>query len=306
MTKHLILGSKGQVGTYVADEARKLGHEVIEYDIVMGKQFDLANADNGAELERLVDQSDFVHFLAYDVGGSTYLAKYQDSYEFVNNNVKIMQNTFEILKRTNKPFYFASSQMSNMYKSVYGRLKAVGEAYTAALPNGYNVQFWNVYGYETDPEKTHVITDFIRMALNEGKILIRTDGKEKRNFLYGSDAAVMLLNLANAITTTDENTKIVLDSAVLRWNGCIPIHGGSNNTADINYVAYSVVEAVAGNPRALPVYRTDKTDSIQATFNDPPGYSSWQESLLLGGRRFTSIADGVKKIVEIERNNAAK
>ena len=50
--------------------------------------------------------------------------------------------------------------MSNMSFSSYGILKKIGENLTSSL-GGLNVRFWNVYGYETDFEKSHVITDFI-------------------------------------------------------------------------------------------------------------------------------------------------
>ena len=304
--KHLILGSKGQVGTYVADVARAAGDEVIEWDLVMGKQYDLTKTDNLAELELRVEESDFVHFLAYDVGGSTYLAKYQQTYDFIDNNVKIMHNTFDVLKRTNKPFYFASSQMSNMYHSPYGRLKAVGEAYAEALPNGYNVKFWNVYGYETDPEKTHVITDFIRMALTDERILIRTDGSEVRNFLYGSDAAVMLLNLANTILSSDNDERIILEHALVKWKGFVPICSEPKNSISIKRLARIVSQAVSGSVDGIPIYASDKVDTVQKCSNEAQPYATWQESLLLRGRRFTSIEDGVKKLVEIESKHAAK
>jgi nucleoside-diphosphate-sugar epimerase len=51
------------------------------------------------------------------------------------------------------------------------------------------VRLWNVYGYET--ARTHVITDFIRMA-REGRIDMRTNGKESRQFLYADDCCKCL------------------------------------------------------------------------------------------------------------------
>jgi hypothetical protein len=108
------------------------------------------------ELEEKIIEADFVHFLAFDIGGSMYMAKYQNTFDFISNNIKIMNNTFDLLKKYNKPFIFASSQMSNMSYSTYGTLKAIGEKYTEAL-GGIIVKFWNVYGYETDMEKSHVI-----------------------------------------------------------------------------------------------------------------------------------------------------
>ena len=48
-------------------------------------------------LEKHIRAADFVFFLAFDVGGSRYLSKYQHTFEFLHNNVKLMSNTFELL-----------------------------------------------------------------------------------------------------------------------------------------------------------------------------------------------------------------
>ena len=58
-----------------------------------------------------------------------------------------MSNTFNLLKKYNKKFIFASSQMSNMDFSSYGVLKKIGEDITKSL-NCLYVKFWNVYGIE--------------------------------------------------------------------------------------------------------------------------------------------------------------
>jgi hypothetical protein len=60
-----------------------------------------------------------------------------------------MANVFGYLKKYNKRFVFASSQMSNMSYSPYGVLKNVGELYTKSL-NGLIVKFWNVYCVENE------------------------------------------------------------------------------------------------------------------------------------------------------------
>lgn len=192
--KHLVLGSEGQIGTHVTNYLKKKGEGVTHFDIVRTEDEDLRKYNNKLLLKE-VGNCDIVHFLAFDVGGSKYMEKYQDSYDFISNNVKIMNNVFDVLKSYKKPFIFASSQMSNMNHSVYGRLKSIGESYTKAL-NGLIVKFWNVYGYETDPEKSHVITDFIKKAKETGKIEMRTSGQEERQFLYGDDCAECLYILS--------------------------------------------------------------------------------------------------------------
>lgn len=194
--KHLVLGSEGLIGKAVCNELSSKDESFIRWDVKLGPKYDLLNSDNIGFLEDSIQECDFVHFLAFDVGGAKYLASKKNDFSYVDDNVTIMQTVFRLLKKYGKPFYFASSQMSNMTDSAYGQLKSVGEHYTNSL-YGINVRFWNVYGYESDPEKSHVITDFINMVLDEDRIICRTDGNEKRSFMHDSDAAVILTYIAS-------------------------------------------------------------------------------------------------------------
>jgi nucleoside-diphosphate-sugar epimerase len=195
MKKILILGSSGQIGAYLTEYLREKGHEVSEFDVVNGEEEDLTKIPN-SKLMHDIRLADFVFFLAFDVGGSRYLKKYQHTYEFINNNTRIMANVFQYLAEYRKPFVFASSQMSNMSYSPYGVLKRVGELYTQTL-GGLIVKFWNVYGVEKDPEKSHVITDFIRRGFEEGEFEMLTDGTEERQFLYAEDCCEGLETIMN-------------------------------------------------------------------------------------------------------------
>ena len=180
-----VLGSSGQIGAYLSEYLSKKGHIVREFDIVNGEHQDMTHIPN-VYLRNAIMESDFVFFLAFDVGGSRYLKKYQNTFDFVNNNTRLMANAFGLLQEYDKPFVFASSQMSNMSYSPYGTLKRVGELYTESL-GGLIVKFWNVYGIEKDHDKAHVITDFIRKGFEEGDFEMMTDGEEVRQFLYAED-----------------------------------------------------------------------------------------------------------------------
>jgi len=180
-----VLGSSGQIGAYLSEYLSKKGHIVREFDIVNGEHQDMTHIPN-VYLRNAIMESDFVFFLAFDVGGSRYLKKYQHTFDFVNNNTRLMANAFGLLQEYDKPFVFASSQMSNMSYSPYGTLKRVGELYTESL-GGLIVKFWNVYGIEKDHDKAHVITDFIRKGFEEGDFEMMTDGEEARQFLYAED-----------------------------------------------------------------------------------------------------------------------
>ena len=180
-----VLGSSGQIGAYLSEYLSKKGHIVREFDVINGSHQDMTHIPN-TYLRNAIMESDFVFFLAFDVGGSRYLKKYQHTFDFVNNNTRLMANAFGLLEQYEKPFVFASSQMSNMSYSPYGTLKRVGELYTESL-GGLIVKFWNVYGIEKDHDKAHVITDFIRKGFEEGDFEMMTDGEEVRQFLYAED-----------------------------------------------------------------------------------------------------------------------
>ena len=125
--KVLVLGSSGQVGAYLSEYLSKNGYEVLEFDIANDSSQDMTVIPNG-ELEAKIYMADFVYFLAFDVGGSHYLKKYQHTFKFIDNNTRLMANAFGLLEKYNKPFIFASSQMSNMSYSPYGVMKRVGES----------------------------------------------------------------------------------------------------------------------------------------------------------------------------------
>ena len=188
--KVLNLGSSGQIRAYLTEYLRNKGHEVIEYDKNLGARYNLT-AIPSTWLESCIKQADFVFFLAFDVGGSRYLKKYQHTFDFINNNTRLMANVFGLLEKYNKRFVFASSQMSNMSYSPYGVMKRVGELYTTSL-KGLIVKFWNVYGIEKDMDKAHVITDFIKKGFEQGDFEMMTDGTEERQFLYAEDCCEAL------------------------------------------------------------------------------------------------------------------
>ena len=222
----LILGSEGQIGGHLQDYLKvKKNYNVIKFDLILGKKFDLRNFNNYL-LEKQIKKSDFVFFLAFDVGGSRYLKRYQKTYNFLINNLLILGNVFRLLKKHKKKFVFASSQMSNMDFSSYGTLKRLGEDVTKSL-NAVYVKFWNVYGIEKDLAKSHVITDFILKALKEKQIKMLTRGSESREFLYADDCSEALGIIMNKFNffvkkrrelhlTTGKRTKIISIAKIIQ------------------------------------------------------------------------------------------
>lgn len=269
--KYLILGSSGQIGAALTEYLKNQKEEVIEYDITRSDKEDLRLYPNPL-LERLVESADFVFFLAFDVGGATYLKTYQKSYEFISNNTKIMNGTFEILKRLKKPFIFASSQMSNMSHSPYGILKAVGECYTRSL-DGLIVKFWNVFGVEHDLKKSHVITDFILKAMRQKKIDMLTDGMEERQFLYAEDACRALVVLAQNYAKISRDEPLHISN--FKWNSVL-----------------SIAQMVAAHFPGTEIVAAKEKDSVQLSQRnepDPAIHQYWRPSI--------RVEEGIEKMV---------
>ncbi len=275
-----ILGSSGQIGAYLTEYLRKKDYDVREFDIINGEEQDIRTIPN-PELHRLIMTSDFVYILAFDVGGSRYLKKYQHTFDFVNNNIRMMANIFDILGKYNKEFVFASSQMSNMSYSPYGVLKRVGELYTQTL-KGLTVKFWNVYGIENDMEKAHVITDFIRKGFGEGSFEMLTDGTEERQFLYAEDCCEALETVMECYSD---------------FKSTDPLHITSFNSTTIKEVA-SIIQGLFNKiGRHISIKPGIAKDSVQMDKrNEADLYITgwWQPK--------TTIAEGINKVFEEMKN----
>lgn len=271
----LILGSAGVVGTALLEEYSDDKDVLpIQFDVQHNPEMDLTqHIDNVWEY---VDISDFVFFLAYDVGGSKFLDKNKNNISLIQNNCRMMDNVFEVLKETKKPFIFASSQMSNMLHSSYGVCKAVGEHYTTAL-GGKFVRFWNVYGPEHDDEKAHVITDFINSAHDDKEIRMLTDGHEKRQFLHTIDCGKCLSTIASKYDEIGDDE--VLDITSFKWNTIRDI-------ADI-------VSKYIPDTKVIP---GDKKDMTQRDMQNEPN-----DNILKYWKPTITLDQGIKELVEVYR-----
>lgn len=270
--KHLILGSSGQIGYHIVNYFKNKGEKVIEFDIERNIDEDLRIYNNQL-LEEKIQQCDIVHFLAFDIGGAKYLEKYQDTYSFISNNMKIMINTFDLIKKYNKPFVFASSQMSELVYSSYGILKNIGEKITKDL-GGLIVRFWNVYGYENIGEKSHVITDFIKMAKYEGIIRMRTDGLESRQFLYGDDCADVILLLSKQYNNLDKNKNY--------------------HITNFQWITIKEIASIIQNISGCLIKEGNKKDQTQKNaMNEPDSYilNLWKPK--------TTLEEGINKLYKL-------
>jgi len=277
----LILGSNGQIGAYLTEYLKEKGHDVREFDVSNGVLQDLTVIPN-PHLHAVISTADFVFFLAFDVGGSHYLKKYQHTFGFLDNNTRMMANVFHYLERYKKPFVFASSQMSNMSYSPYGVMKRVGELYTKSL-SGLIVKFWNVYGIEKDMEKAHVITDFIAKGFETGTIDMMTDGTEQREFLYAEDCCEALetvMEKYSDFTSSDE------------------LHITSGVSTSILEIARTIQLYFGGEEKEIEIIPAASKDEVQKdarNISDPYIRKWWEPK--------TSITHGIGKVFNEMKKN---
>ena len=276
-----ILGSSGQIGSYLSKYLSKKGCIVREFDVLNGEHQDMTHIPN-TYLRNAIMESDFVFFLAFDVGGSHYLKKYQHTFKFINNNTRIMANVFGYLENYQVPFVFASSQMSNMGYSPYGVMKRVGELYTRSL-NGSIVKFWNVFGIEKDMEKAHVITDFIVKGFETGVIDMMTDGTEEREFLYAEDCCEALETIMGCYDqfTCDDELHITT--------------GISTSILEIAQIIQVLFRNIGKEVEVIPASSKDEVQKDARNLSDPYIERWWRPK--------TDIVDGISKVFnEIKLN----
>ena len=274
--KITILGSSGQIGSYLTDYLTKKGHLVREFDVANDIHEDMTHIPNPF-LRNIIMDSDFVFFLAFDVGGSHYLKKYQHTFKFINNNTRMMANAFDHLEFYKIPFVFASSQMSNMSYSPYGVMKRVGELYTKSL-GGLIVKFWNVYGIERDMEKAHVITDFIHKGFKTGDINMMTDGKEEREFLYAEDCCEALEKIMGCYDQFSSTDELHITTGV------------STSILEIAQNIQSLFKSIGKEIKISPSSSKDEVQKDARNIPDPYIRKWWTPK--------TTVVDGISKVFD--------
>ena len=209
MSKILVTGGAGFVGTNLIIALKKLGHKIVSLDnysigskINHQKDVKYINGDI-CEIDLLL-KNDFEY--CFHLAG---LSRIQPSFKNPENTFKI--NTYGTLKVVNwskindtKVIYSgSSSKHHNPSISPYASFKFLGEEICKLYKEVYSmkieiVRFYNVYGpYEiTHGEWAAVIGLWRGQAINGKPITIVGDGRQKRDFTHINDIIDGLIKIA--------------------------------------------------------------------------------------------------------------
>ena len=141
------------------------------------------------------------------------------------------------------------------------------------------MKFWNVYGIEKELNKSHVITDFVLMALKKKKINMLTSGNESREFLYADDCSEGLYLIMKKY------------SFFLKKND--ELHLTSSKKIKIINIAKIIKKILVKQGINIKINPSKKKDDLQNNVNNISNkflYKFWRPKY--------SIEEGINKIIK--------
>lgn len=292
MSKILVTGGGGFIGSHLVDKLIELGHEVtVVDDLSSGKQENINPKATFIKADITKDS-----FMDYGIDCVFHLAAiprvpFSVANPIVTHDVNV-NGTLKVLLAAKtfgvKKVIFASS--SSVYGdqklplketarcnpvSPYALHKYIGERYMSLFDTLYNVptvsmRFFNVYGTRCDPNSEYslVIGKFIK-AKNEGKSLtIFGNGEQSRDFTHVSD-------IVNGLIAGME--KEVHNEVINLCNG---------HNVSINKIA----DLIGGEKQYLPIRKGDILHTLG---------SNSKAKKLLKWQPVIKIEDGIKNMIEI-------
>ncbi len=212
MSKILITGGAGFVGTNLIIQLKQLGHKIVSIDnYSIGKksnhQDEVEYIDGDVcEIEEILFKNDFD--ICFHLAG---LSRIQPSFKEPNDTFRA--NTYSTLKvlewarinNTKVVYAGSSSKHHNPSDSPYAMFKFLGEEVCKLYRKVYNmnieiVRFYNVYGsYEIKYGKWAAVIGLWRGIAEEGKkINIVGDGEQRRDFTHIKDIIDGLILIARS------------------------------------------------------------------------------------------------------------
>lgn len=199
-----VFGGSGFLGSHVADELTKCGHQVLIFDkkespyIQDHQEFIKGDLLNKSDVESFVSRCDVVYNFA---GFADLNASISDPEKTLSLNVMGTLNILESCRKHEslKRFIYASSAYVFSDKgSFYGISKRCSEQLVEEYHRewGLNysiIRYGSVYGPRADAQNR--VYRIIKQALEEKKIEFNGDGSEEREYIHVRDAAKLSVEL---------------------------------------------------------------------------------------------------------------
>jgi dTDP-glucose 4,6-dehydratase len=227
MTKVLVTGAAGFLGSHLVDALLTAGHEVVGVDnfstgnkqnlahLQGNKQFEFQELDVSLGLSELANSKiDYIYHLASPASPPLYMKL---AMETMQVNTAGTQHLLQHAQRTGARLLFAST--SEIYgdplehpqresywgnvnsigpRSVYDEAKRFGETLLAhfdreGLAETVIIRIFNTYGPRMDPNDGRVVSSFLRDGILGKPLQVFGDGKQTRSFCYVSDLITGIL-----------------------------------------------------------------------------------------------------------------
>lgn len=238
----LITGGSGFIGSHVADIFSDSGHNVVIFDIrespyiKPGQEFVSGDILDASALNKATKGIDVVfHFAALadiDIAEGK-------PYDAMNINIMGTVNVLEAARKfgVEKIVFASSIYVCSRTGSFYKVSKHAGELIVEEYSNQYNLKynilrFGTLYGPRSDHHNS--VYRFLKSALEDKKICIKSEGKEIREYIHVIDAARICLKIVE--DEIDNETLILTGHHRMRVSELLDmINEVMNNSIDIEY-----------------------------------------------------------------------
>tara|TARA_R100000008_G_scaffold86477_1_gene79788 strand:- start:1397 stop:2344 length:948 start_codon:yes stop_codon:yes gene_type:complete len=234
MSKVIVTGAAGFLGSYLSEALLKAGHQVVGVDnFFRGKKENLpthdsftfydtdlvTQAENFRDIVLREDPDIVYHYAA--INGTKYF--YDIPFQVLDDNVRMTQNVLSCIVGTGvkKVVYASSSEVyghnppiptpeeefiilnAQADRDSYASSKALGEFYVMTFCKQNNIDYliirpFNTYGPRMDnTEYGQVIPEFIRKINRNEDFTIIGSGLQTRSFCYVEDHAKLVSNLGD-------------------------------------------------------------------------------------------------------------
>jgi len=237
MSRVLVTGAAGFLGSHLCDQLLAGGYEVIGMDNrISGQMMNLENAFESQQFSFYEhDVTDFI-YISGELDAVLHLASLASPVFYQNHPIKTLKvgalgthKTLGLAKEKNATYLFTST--SEVYgdpevnpqpeeyrgnvdpygpRSCYDESKRYGESLVRAYRDEHDLdvrvaRIFNTYGPRMRLDDGRVIPNFVKQALTKNDLTVYGDGEQTRSFCYVSDMVDGLTSLLESDVQTPVN-----------------------------------------------------------------------------------------------------